>query len=192
MGVLYPLLAILFIGMAPSARAAIQDDLDALRRRLGEVEVEQEKSQATIETLRSEIEAKHAKSQATIEALRLKIAALGRATKYDRLAEQPVEEIRDVVTDAPADTDLPSVASAQESERRTINPELARESRFVFKSDDGAFSLGIGGTLIGRYELNHRKDDGTGHSDTDQGFQTTGTRINSRALCTTISATGSE
>jgi hypothetical protein len=178
MGVLYPLLAILFIGMAPSARAAIQDDLDALRRRLGEVEVEQAKSQATIEALRLEVEAKQAKSQATIEALRSEIAALGRATEYDRLAEQPVEEIRDVGTDAPADTDLPSVASARESERRTINPELARESRFVFKSDDGDFSLGIDGTLIGRYELNHRKDDGTGHSDTDQGFQTTGTRIN--------------
>ena len=178
MGVLYPLLAILFIGIAPSARAAMQDDLDALRRRLGEVEVEQAKSQATIEALRLEVEAKQAKSQATIEALRSEIAALDRATEYDRLADQPAQEIQDVVTDAPADTDLPSVASARESERRTINPELARESRFVFKSDDGDFSLGIDGTLIGRYELNHRKDDGTGHSDTDQGFQTTGTRIN--------------
>ena len=55
---------------------------------------------------------------------------------------------------------------------------MANESQFVLRSGDGKFSLGIDGTLIGRYEVNRRRDDGRGSSDTDQGFEITGTRIN--------------
>ena len=89
------ILAILFIGMIFSVSAAAEDDLDSLRRRLAEVEAEQARSQATIEALRSAIE------------------QLGRKAEGDRLAEQPVEETRDVVTEAPAGSDLPSAATAR-------------------------------------------------------------------------------
>jgi len=121
---------------------------------------------------------------------------LAEETEDDRQAEQPAEEIRDAEADVPADAkaDVPADAKADVPAddgtvevpeeytpgpvRRTINPELARESQFLLKSHDGLFSLGIDGTLIGRYELNHREDDGSGSTDTDQGFETTGTRIN--------------
>ena len=162
MRVLFGLLAILFIGMTPSVSAAAEDDLDALRRRLAEVEAEQAKYQATIEALRSEIE------------------ALGRKTEDGRPAEQPAEENRDVVTDVPADADQASVASTPGPARRAMFPELAHESQFILESEDGDFSFGIDGLLVGRYELNHREDDGTGSSDTDSGFEVVGTRINFR------------
>ncbi len=83
MAVLFRSLAILFIGMTISVSAAAQDDLDALRRRLAEVEAEQAKSQGLIEALRSEIE------------------ALGAKSKAERPAEQPAAESRDAVTDVP-------------------------------------------------------------------------------------------
>ena len=162
MRVLFGLLAILFIGMTPSVSAAAEGDLDALLRRLAEIEAEQAKYQATIEALRSEIE------------------ALGRKTEDGRPAEQPAEENRDVVTDVPADADQASVASTPQPARRAMFPELAHESQFILESEDGDFSFGIDGLLVGRYELNHREDDGTGSSDTDSGFEVVGTRINFR------------
>ena len=58
--------------------------------------------------------------------------------------------------------------------------ELADDSKFILKSDDGNFSFGIDGLIVGRYEFNHREDDGSGSSDSDSGFEITGTRINLR------------
>ncbi len=131
------LLPILLICVITTVSAA-QDDIDALRRRLAEVEAEQAKNQEMIKALRSEID------------------ALGRKTEDKRRAEQPAEK------------------------GRAIFPELADESKFILRSHDGDFSFGIDGLLTGRYEYNHRKDDGTGSSDDDQGFEITGTRINFR------------
>ncbi len=79
------------------------------------------------------------------------------------------------------ETDVPADARDQLSRKQApplIFPELAYESLFVVRSEDKNFWLGIDGTIIGRYEVNRRKDDGTGSSDTDQGFEMTGTRIN--------------
>jgi hypothetical protein len=57
---------------------------------------------------------------------------------------------------------------------------LALESQFVLQSQGGDFKLAIDGLLVTRYQFNHRKDDGTGSSDSDQGFANTGARINFR------------
>ena len=131
--------AILFFGMTTSVCAAAEGDLDALLRRLADVEAEQAKNRATIEALRSELE------------------ALGRKAEDDRRAEQPAKKpakkARAVVTDVPAD------AGAQASlppnpgpQHRTMFPELADEARFVLRTDDGDFSLGLDGLIVGRYE----------------------------------------
>ncbi len=166
MRVIFGLLVIRFIGMTASVSAVAQVDLDALLRRLAEIEAEQAKNRATIEALRSEIE-----------------EALGRKTEDGR----PTEENRDVVTDVPAEGaeeldagDQASPPSTPQPARRAIFPELAHDSRFILESEDGDFSFGIDGLLVGRYELNHREDDGTGSSDTDSGFEVVGTRINFR------------
>ncbi len=90
------------------------------------------------------------------------------------LNDQRDEQIRSLLANA----DGRSGTAGLRTDGRTVFPELARESQFVFRSSDGEFSLGIDGTLIGRYEVNRRRDDGTGSANTDQGFQTTGTRIN--------------
>jgi hypothetical protein len=116
--------------------SAAQDDLDALRRRLAEVEAEQAKNQEMIKALRSEIDALDARTQASL------------------------------------------AQSKPKPGHRPAFTEIADESRFILRSADGDFWLGIDGSLIGRYEINRRKDDGTGSSDTDQGFEMTGTRIN--------------
>jgi hypothetical protein len=146
--------------MMASVSTAAEDELDALRRRLAEVEAEQAKSQETIEAIRSEIEA------ASTE------------TEDDGMTEQRAEEARAPETDVPADAGIVEAPPDSAPTRVSMFPELNRESQFVLRSEDGQFSLGIDGTLIGRYELNHREDDGSGHSNTDQGFETTGTRLN--------------
>jgi len=154
------LFGLLFIGMTTTAvNAADQADLDAVLRRLAEVEAEQAKSRATIETLRE-----------TIEALRTQ-------TEADQLAKQGPQEIPAVETDVPADVEVQASSTLRQG-RYSLFPEMANESQFVLRSEDGDFSLGIDGTLIGRYEVNRRRDDGSGSSDTDQGFEMTGTRIN--------------
>jgi hypothetical protein len=152
MRLLYRSLAIILICMSASVSAA-EDDLSDLRRRLAELEAEQAKSQETIKVLRSEVD------------------ALSSETRLRRL---PLVEAHADAGDVAAP---PSTSSPVGS---TIFPELAHESQFLFKAQNGEFSLGIDGTLIGRYELNHRSDDGSGSSNTDQGFQMTGTRINFR------------
>jgi hypothetical protein len=151
------ILAILFIGMTASFSAAAQDDLDALLRRLADVEVEQAKSQETIKSLRSEIEVLRAKTK----------------------DEQQSVEVPALENEIPANDEIQaSLPVTPKVTGTTVFPELANESQFVLTSEDGDFSLGIDGTLIFRYEVNHREDDGTGSPDTDQGFQMTGTRIN--------------
>ncbi len=150
-------LAILLIGMTISFSATAQDDLDALRRRLAEVEAEQ------------------AKFQATIEALRAQIETLAAETEDHRPAVEPDEETQDAETQG-------SLPATPGPERRSVFPELADESRFVMTSDDGEFKLGIDGLIAVRYEYNQRKDDGTGSSSHDQGFQNTATRLNLRGI----------
>jgi hypothetical protein len=147
------------ICVTASVSATAQEGFDDLLRRLEDVEAEQAESQETIKALRLEI-----------EELRTKI-------EDDQPTEQRAEEI------PAAETDIPADVVVQESlppgpGRQAIFPELADESQFVLRSRDGNFSLGIFGTIINRYELNRRKDDGTGSSDTDQGFELTGLRIN--------------
>jgi hypothetical protein len=155
------ILAILFIGMAVSFSVAAQDDLNSLLRRLNEVEAE------------------HAKYRATIEALRAEIEALAAGTQSDRLAEQPVEDTRDVATDVSAEAVIEaSASSGPHAARYQAFPELADESRFILKSEDERFEFGIDGLIAARYEVNHRTDDGSGSSNTDQGFEMVGARIN--------------
>ena len=153
------ILAILLIGMTVSVGAAAQDDLDALRRRLSDIEAEQAKSQATIEALRSQLE------------------SLGKET----------EEIRNVVTAAPAIADPakttmllgpPSVSGPPTPNRRAVFPELANETQFALETQAGDFRLGFDGLLVGRYELNHRRKNDSGSSDTESGFEIIGTRLN--------------
>lgn len=55
---------------------------------------------------------------------------------------------------------------------------LAHERKFVLQTEDGAFSFEIDGMVAGRHEYNYRKDDGTGFSDGDQGFEMIAARIN--------------
>jgi hypothetical protein len=160
--VLVRVLAIVIIGLTTSFSAMAQDDLDTLRRRLAEVEAEQ------------------AASHATIEALRAQIEALAAGANDDPPAEQSAEETQTVVPDVPEDTGTQaSPPSTPQPNRRAVFPELADESRFVLKTQDG-FELGIDGLIAVRYEYNHREDDGTGSSSNQQGFQNTATRINFR------------
>ena len=61
-------------------------------------------------------------------------------------------------------------ASAQSkplAARLNAFPELADESRFILRSADEKFELGIDGLIAVRYEVNHRSDDGSGSSNTD-------------------------
>ncbi len=166
-------LAMLFIGMTASFSAAAQDDLDSLLRRLNEIEAEQVKSRAAFE-------AQQAKSQATIEALRAEIEAMAAGTQVDRLAAQPTDDTPHVATDV-AEVDAGIEASAPSGPlgaKYQAFPELADESRFILKSKDERFEFGIDGLIAARYEVNHRKDDGSGSSNTDQGFEMVGARVN--------------
>ncbi len=163
MGVRY-LLAILVIGMITAVSAAHDDDLDAVLRRLAEVEAEQAKSQETIEALREEVD--------TL-----------RAVNDDNwLTERRAAEIRALVSDVLADADarISVLQTSLGPMHRPAFPELANESKFIIRSQDGDFELGVDGLIIFRYEYNHRRDDGTGTSGNDQGFQLTGLRINLR------------
>ena len=129
-------------------------------RRLNALEAEQAKSQQTIKALRSEI-----------KTLRTENKAIRTETKYEQLNEQKTRTIPTSETEIPADDlslESPSASPAQRG--GAIFPELANESQFVFRTESGDFSLGIDGTIIGRYEVNRRKDDGTGSSNTDQGY----------------------
>ena len=119
----------------------------------------------------------------TREWRRSRTVQLGKLDSADLQAEvdhlRTLDEQREMeIMSLYADADGRRGPTGLGTERRTVFPELARESQFVLRSSDGEFSLGIDGTLIGRYEVNRRRDDGTGSSNTDQGFQTTGTRIN--------------
>ncbi|MEZ0122840.1 MAG: hypothetical protein AB9Q23_11700 [Candidatus Reddybacter sp.] len=130
-------------------------DSDALLRRLTELEDEQKKSQQMIKELRSEI--KTLNSDVT-------------KVKEERLDAPLYVGSKSKKRPAPKSTFKPL--------NRSAFPQLEKESRFIIQSHDTEFNLGIDGTLIGRYEMNHRKDDGLGSGDTDQGFEMTGTRIN--------------
>jgi hypothetical protein len=173
MNVFVRMVAILFIGMTAPLSAAEQDDLDSLLRRLNDVEAEQAKSRAAFET-------QQAKSRETIEALRAEIEALAAGTQVDRLAEQPTDDTPDTATDVTeADAGIQASAPSKPlAARYHAFPELADESRFILKSEDERFEFGIDGLLTARYEVNHRRDDGTGSSNTDQGFEIVGARIN--------------
>ncbi len=164
MGVRHRLLAILLIGMTTAVSAAQDDDLDALRRRLAELEADQAKSQETIETLRTDVD------------------TLRAANEDPWITEQRAAELRALVNDVLADAD--TRADLRKSDpglmHRPVFPELADESKFILRSHDGDFEFGIDGLVVFRYEYNHRRDDGTGSSESDQGFEITGTRINLR------------
>jgi hypothetical protein len=153
-------LAFFAIGMTVSLSAIAQDDLDSLQRRLVEIEAEQ------------------AESNGAIEAMGAQIEALAADNQNDPLAEQSAEEPQDVVNDVSEDSRTeasPPPTPAQPA----LFPELADESRFILKSQDG-FEFGIDGLIAVRYEYNHREDDGTGSSRNQQGFHNTATRINFR------------
>ncbi len=145
------IIAILLIGMTASVSAMEQGDLDALLRRLAEIEAEQAKSKETIEALRSQVKA-------------LETRATGIPTVVtEDLGQVAIKE---------------SQPSPPALLHRTTFPELANESRFIMKSEDGDFSLGIDGLIATRYEYNYRSDDGTGSSNNDQGWETIAARIN--------------
>jgi hypothetical protein len=144
------LLPILLICVTTTVSAA-QEDIDYLLRRLLEIEAEQERSKETIKTLRSEI-----------ETLRSETKTLRSGAEKTQSKEQSRQ------------------VSTPELKYAPVFPELANESQFVLRSHDGDFSLKLDGTIIGRYELNRRRDDGSGSSNTDMGFEMTGTRINFR------------
>ncbi len=163
---LFPMLLICVTATVSTAQDN-RDDLDALLRRLDALEAEQAKAQETIKTLRSEI-----------EALRAETEALRTQTEDDQLTEQRAEEIPAPESDVPADAGGQARPPTTPLAIHGVFPELADESQFVFRSADGNFSLGIDGTIIGRYEVNRRKKDRRRSSDTDQGFEMTGTRIN--------------
>jgi hypothetical protein len=162
MGVLVRSLAIILIFVTTTVSAA-QVDLDALLRRLAEVEAEQAKYRETIAGLRTEIDALNAEA------------------KDNQLAVQRADNIPEFTMDDPekseAQTSLPSTPGPV---HRNVFPELANESQFVLQSDDQEFSLGIDGLIATRYEYNYREDDGTGSSDSDQGWETIATRLNFR------------
>ena len=156
------MLLLLFIAAGvPLSATAQQDDIDALLKRLTEVEAEQ------------------AKANETIKALRLEIEALRKEKKDDQVVAEQQEPPAAPETEPAADT-VAQKSSTPPTEPATpgVFVEMDDESRFEFVTEDGDFSLGIDGTIIGRYEVNRRRDDGSGESDTDQGFQMTGTRLN--------------
>ncbi len=162
MGVLVRSLAIILIFVTTTVSAA-QVDLDALLRRLAEVEAEQAKSRETIAGLRSEIDALNAEA------------------KDSRVVAQRSEDTLQLATVAPSDADVETaLPSTPGLVHRNIFPELANESQFVLQSDDQEFSLAIDGLIATRFEYNYRKDDGTGSSDSDQGWETIATRLNFR------------
>ena len=167
------IIAMVLIGMTAPLSVAAQEDIDSLLRRLNEVEAQQEKA-------RADFEAQQQKSQATIDALRSEIEALAAGEPVDRLAAQPAPDTPDVAADAAqAEADAAESASVRAHiARYSTIPELADESKFVTRSSDGRFELGIDGLFTGRWEVNHRKDDGTGSSNTDQGWEIVGARIN--------------
>ncbi len=146
------ILAILFIGMTPAVNAMEQGDLDALYQRLAELEAEQARSKATIETLRSQVEVLEEKAGAVYTVA--------------------VEDLDDVQIAKKSEVPVSDLT------RGTAFADLADESRFLTRSHDGQFELGIDGLMATRWEYNYRSDDGTGSSRDDQGWETVGTRIN--------------
>jgi hypothetical protein len=159
MGVLVRSLAIILIFVTTTVSAA-QVDIDALLRRLAEIEAEQARSQQTIKALRSEINTLRTQTE-------------------DRLTEYTVQRGRSLASsDSEAARIQPSEPPPAALLHRTTFPALANESRFIMQSDDGDFSLGIDGLIATRWEYNYRSDDGTGSSDSDQGWETIAARIN--------------
>ena len=157
MRLLYRSLAIILICMSASVSAA-EDDLDALRRRVAEIEAEQAKSQETIKALLSAIETLRAETE-------------------DRLAEEAPTLLSEIRAHVGAEASVPTTPGPAP---HSMFPELANESQFVLRSADEEFSLGIDGTFIFRGEYNHRSDDGTGSSSSDQGWENIATRLNLR------------
>jgi len=181
-GVLFRSLAILFFGMLISVSAVAQDDLNDLRRRLADIEAEQAKSKKIIETLRSEINALHKKNNnnrlAGQPAEENRKVLSNVPAKDNRLAGQPDEGTRKVSTQVPADSKNQPILTSTPGQKRAIFPVLSHERKFVLETEDKAFSFEIDGMVAGRHEYNYRKDDGTGFSDGDQGFELVAARIN--------------
>jgi hypothetical protein len=140
---------VLFLGLSTSVGALEQGDLDRLFQRLDTLEAEQARSQQTIKALRSEVDG-------------LRTQTKGQLTEY------AVE---------PGETQSSQPLNMTPQHRATF-PALANESRFITASDDGEFSLGIDGLIATRYEYNYRSDDGTGSSNSDQGWEPIATRLN--------------
>ena len=133
---LQALLLLLFVVGAPLNATAQQDDINVLLKRLTDVEAEQ------------------AKANETIKALRLEVEALRKQTKDDQLVVEQNEPLPVPDTDLPADTVVQKSTTPTKSATPGVFVELDEESRFEFGSEDGNFTLGIDGTIIGRYEVN--------------------------------------
>ena len=145
----------LLFGVATVGIAAEQTDIDLLLQRLSEVEAQQARTQRVIADLRKQIEA----SGITPPAGGTVLPAMSEEVVVFK--EGPQEPLRGM-------------------ESRAMFPQLADESRFVLRTVDNEFELGIDGLLVGRAEYNYRSDDGSGSSEHDSGFETTATRINFR------------
>jgi hypothetical protein len=157
MGVLFRSLAIVLVCATTNVSAA-HDDFDVLLRRLAEVEAEQAKSRETIEALRSEVAT--LRTEAKVEPAQA--ADVGGIVEIEIAPNPGIQET------------VPALGGST----RSAFPELADESRFILRSHDERFEFGIDGLMATRYEYNYRDDDGTGSSNSDQGFENVGTRIN--------------
>jgi hypothetical protein len=136
-----------------------REEADELRSRLERVEEEQARSRETIRELRAELDESRRREDARNQDLDSTIAEL--------VAGQ-AETVR--LLDG-------SAARPRGKGGRDLFPELAHDAQFVLSSRRGDFSLAIDGLIMGRWEFNRRKDDGTGSSETDQGFEMTASRI---------------
>jgi hypothetical protein len=96
----------------------------------------------------SSVEAEQAESQGSIEALRAQIEALAAVTENDPQTESPAEDPQSAVIDVPEDSGgrQTSPTSTPPPRRHAVFPEIADESRFILKSQDG-FEFGIDGWL---------------------------------------------
>lgn len=153
----YQLLPAILAGVSLFCAAAEQSEMEALLQRLAEVEAQQAKTQKVIDELRTRIEA------AGVE-------VPGKTPEQDIYVMSEQAVVPQEPSSEPVDG-LPP---------RRMFPQLDNESRFVLRTEDDEFEFGIDGLLVGRAEYNYRSDDGTGSSEHDSGFETTGTRINFR------------
>jgi len=161
--ILFCCFGITFLGMTTPVLGLEESELEALYSRLNQLEAEQAKYKATIESLREEVQglSKKAEEQRPV----------GKPEQTQQVASVPTPKV------AAEKAQPPSTAGP---EKHSIFPELANESQFMLKSEDGEFSFGIDGFIATRFEYNHREDDGTGSSDDSWGFENTATRLNFR------------